>query len=164
MRFRTLEIRWHDSKPISSCDFQPVPTFKKARPANGEGYEDRWPSQTYRLATAGEDNHVRVSCMVICAWAHDSNYVKVWMVYPNLHPRRPEQNDPDAPVETLSSRPPRVEYLATLSRHSAAVNVVRWSPNGACIILLYLILFSHHYFVGELIASAGDGKHYSHLT
>ena len=27
-------------------------------------------------------------------------------------------------------RPPRVEYLSTLSRHSAAVNVVRFSPNG----------------------------------
>ncbi|KAJ6552259.1 WD40-repeat-containing domain protein [Mycena vulgaris] len=97
MRYRTLEIRWHDSKPISSCDFQPVP-FKKARPAS-------LGAQAYRLATGGEDNHVRV-----------------WMVHPNIG----------------ADRPARVEYLATLSRHSAAVNVVRWSPNG------------------ELIASAGD--------
>lgn len=56
MRVRTLEIRWHDSKPISTCDFQPLP-HKKARPAAERGYT----SQTYRLATGGEDNHVRVS-------------------------------------------------------------------------------------------------------
>lgn len=31
---------------------------------------------------------------------------------------------------TNAFRPPRVEYLATLGRHSAAVNVVRFSPNG----------------------------------
>lgn len=33
---------------------------------------------------------------------------------------------------TRRPRPPRAEYLATLSRHSAAVNVVRFSPNGEC--------------------------------
>ncbi|KAJ7628904.1 WD40 repeat-like protein [Roridomyces roridus] len=99
MRYRTLEIRWHDSKPISSCDFQPLP-FKKARPAS-------FATQSYRLATAGEDNHVRL-----------------WMVHPHLC------SDPP--------RPARVEYLATLSRHSAAVNVVRWAP------------------AGDLLASAGD--------
>jgi hypothetical protein len=58
MRFRTLEIRWHDSKPISTCDFQPV-SFKKARP--GPGQEKNYAGQSYRLATGGEDNHVRVS-------------------------------------------------------------------------------------------------------
>ncbi|KAJ7595006.1 WD40 repeat-like protein [Mycena floridula] len=120
MRFRTLEIRWHDSKPISSCDFQPVPAFKKARPPSGVGYDERWAAQSYRLATAGEDNHVRI-----------------WMVYPNIRPANAE-----ASMASSSSlpapHPPRVEYLATLSRHSAAVNVVRWSPNG------------------ELVASAGD--------
>ncbi|KIY46380.1 WD40 repeat-like protein [Fistulina hepatica ATCC 64428] len=102
MRFRTLEIRWHDSKPISSCDFQP----RKARDSNKR-------PASYRLATAGEDNHVRI-----------------WMVHPNL---RPSTATPDATL-----LPPRVEYYATLSRHSAAVNVVRFSPNG------------------DLIASAGD--------
>ncbi|KAF9224904.1 WD40 repeat-like protein [Gyrodon lividus] len=111
MRYRTLEIRWHDSKPISTCDFQPAP-FKKARPSQ----EKSFASQTYRLATGGEDNHVRI-----------------WMVHPNILP--------PSLAETAASavpRPPRVEYLATLSRHSAAVNVVRFSPNG------------------EFIASAGD--------
>jgi hypothetical protein len=55
MRVRTLEIRWHDSKPISTCDFQPV-FFKKARPAQDRAFA----GQSYRLATGGEDNHVRV--------------------------------------------------------------------------------------------------------
>ncbi|KAJ6625218.1 WD40-repeat-containing domain protein [Mycena sp. CBHHK59/15] len=113
MRFRTLEIRWHDSKPISTCDFQPV-AFKKARPAAGD--VKAFAAQSYRLATGGEDNHVRL-----------------WMVHPNLKPAGVEGEDAAA-----APRPARVEYLATLSRHSAAVNVVRFSPNG------------------ELIASAGD--------
>ena len=56
MRVRTLEIRWHDSKPISTCDFQPV-AFKKARPVDDKHFV----TQYYRLATGGEDNHVRVS-------------------------------------------------------------------------------------------------------
>ncbi|PPQ96476.1 hypothetical protein CVT26_010470 [Gymnopilus dilepis] len=117
MRFRTLEIRWHDSKPISTCDFQPLP-FKKARLAPGQ--EKNYGTQSYRLATGGEDNHVRI-----------------WMVHPHLRPTSLlEEGDPNA--ASSSPRPPRVEYLATLSRHSAAVNVVRFSPNG------------------ELIASAGD--------
>ena len=55
MRVRTLEIRWHDNKPISTCDFQPL-SFKKARPAN----ERDFVTQSYRLATGGEDNNVRV--------------------------------------------------------------------------------------------------------
>ncbi|KAI0819859.1 WD40 repeat-like protein [Trametes gibbosa] len=112
MRVRTLEIRWHDSKPISTCDFQPV-AFKKARPAQDKHFA----AQTYRLVTGGEDNHVRL-----------------WMVHPNILP----QSLIEGASEPPAPRPPRIEYLATLSRHSAAVNVVRFSPNG------------------ELIASAGD--------
>ncbi|KAG5351847.1 hypothetical protein C0989_004737 [Termitomyces sp. Mn162] len=114
MRFRTLEIRWHDSKPISTCDFQPV-SFKKARPSAGQ--DKAFASHSYRLATGGEDNHVRI-----------------WMVHPNIRPSTLVEDEDTA----NGPRPPRVEYLATLSRHSAAVNVVRFSPTG------------------ELIASAGD--------
>ncbi|ETW77464.1 hypothetical protein HETIRDRAFT_326517 [Heterobasidion irregulare TC 32-1] len=117
MRVRTLEIRWHDGKPISTCDFQPIP-FKKARPPQDKGFT----RQSYRLATGGEDNHVRI-----------------WMVHPNiLPPSVIESASADATGAAPTPRPPRVEYFATLSRHSAAVNVVRFSPNG------------------ELIASAGD--------
>ncbi|KAJ4490335.1 WD40 repeat-like protein [Lentinula aciculospora] len=126
MRYRTLEIRWHESKPIASCDFQPVPSFKKARPPapgssdiSTQEWNERWTGQSYRLATGGEDNHVRI-----------------WMVYPNIRPATTSESS--ASTSRTAPRPPRVEYLATLSRHSAAVNVVRWSPNG------------------ELIASAGD--------
>ncbi|KAE9402745.1 WD40 repeat-like protein [Gymnopus androsaceus JB14] len=126
MRYRTLEIRWHDSKPIASCDFQPVPSFKKARPPapgssdiSQQEWTERWTGQSYKLATGGEDNHVRV-----------------WMVHPNIRPST--TSEPSGSSSQAAPRPPRVEYLATLSRHSAAVNVVRWSPNG------------------ELIASAGD--------
>lgn len=128
MRFRTLEIRWHDSKPISACDFQPVP-FKKARPPPGPGQERSFATHVYRLATGGEDNHVRI-----------------WMVHPHIRP--PELvNELERDVAAMGKknnqevpppRPPRIEYLATLGRHSAPVNVVRFSPNG------------------ELIASAGD--------
>ena len=56
------------------------------------------------------------------------------MIYPNIMPasvlaESAVAGSSDAPN---AFRPPRVEYLATLSRHSAAVNVVRFSPNGQC--------------------------------
>ncbi|KDQ56650.1 hypothetical protein JAAARDRAFT_689426 [Jaapia argillacea MUCL 33604] len=120
MRVRTLEIRWHDSKPISTCDFQPVP-FKKARPPTGVGQDKAFATQSYRLATGGEDNHVRI-----------------WMVHPNILPPSLVEGASSSSGTVPTPRPPRIEYLATLSRHSAAVNVVRWSPNG------------------DFIASAGD--------
>lgn len=48
------------------------------------------------------------------------------MVHPNIMPTSFLESEPPP----NGPRPPRVEYLATLSRHSAAVNVVRFSPNG----------------------------------
>lgn len=128
MRVRTLEIRWHDSKPISTCDFQPV-AFKKARPAQ----DKQFVGQTYKLASGGEDNHVRVRKYLSLRrllLAELLNVVQLWMVHPNIMP--PSILDGTG-AEGTTPRPPRVEYLATLSRHSAAVNVVRWSPNGTCL-------------------------------
>jgi chromatin assembly factor 1 subunit B len=134
MRYRTLEIRWHDSKPISTCDFQPVP-FKKARPSPEKGFA----GQSYKLATGGEDNHVRVSPQLLC---HSANnplrvveltgcrvVVQIWLVHPNITPETGSASDHNSTTAPIQ-RPPRVEYLATLSRHSAAVNVARFSPNG----------------------------------
>lgn len=58
MRVKTLEIRWHDGKPITTCDFQPSQTLLR-QPRNGKGKDT--PPVSYRLATGGEDNNVRVS-------------------------------------------------------------------------------------------------------
>ena len=127
MRVRTLEIRWHDSKPISTCDFQPVP-FKKARPTQDKNFV----AQSYRLATGGEDNHVRVrvvTILTLCILRSNNSFSQLWLVHPNIMPPSVLEN---AGTETTTPRPPRVEYLATLSRHSAAVNIVHFSLNGTC--------------------------------
>lgn len=59
------------------------------------------------------------------------------MVHPNIMPVETavasssnSTTSANASNDAPTPRPPRVEYLATLSRHSAAVNVVRFSPNG----------------------------------
>ncbi|KAI9725457.1 MAG: hypothetical protein M1828_003128 [Chrysothrix sp. TS-e1954] len=83
MKASPLLVSWHnDSAPIYSAHFEP----------HGRG----------RLATAGQDNNVRL-----------------WKVEPNGEERK-------------------ITYLSTLTRHTQAVNVVRWCPRG------------------ELLASAGD--------
>jgi chromatin assembly factor 1 subunit B len=60
--------------------------------------------------------------------------LKIWMVHPNIMPvetaASASTSTLGASMDSPTPRPPRVEYLATLSRHSAAVNVVRFSPNG----------------------------------
>jgi len=53
------------------------------------------------------------------------------MVYPNITPQSLVEAASSDAANPPVPRPPRVEYLATLSRHSAPVNVVRFSPNGA---------------------------------
>lgn len=75
------------------------------------------------------------------------------MVHPHIRPPNVVGEDAAA-----VPRQPRVEYLATLSRHSAAVNVVRFSPNGRSLCLFFTLLTLKILLLGELIASAGDGK------
>jgi hypothetical protein len=53
MRVKTLEIRWHDSKPIYACDFQ-----RKHRSSTATGTTAGGGS--YKLATGGADKYVRV--------------------------------------------------------------------------------------------------------
>lgn len=61
------------------------------------------------------------------------------MVHPNI-PTASLSAHAAITGQELAPHPPRVEYLTTLSKHTAAVNVVRFSPNG------------------HTLASAGDGK------
>jgi hypothetical protein len=90
----------------------------------------------------------------------DLTLSKIWMVYPNIAPPSLVEAASSDTINPPVPRPPRVEYLATLSRHSAPVNVVRFSPNGAPACLsFYVLSFRIHPYSGELVASAGDGTY-----
>lgn len=84
MRSKTLEIRWHDTSPIFSSDFQPLPPHQlkkllnnpsSSAPASSSSSSSSTAAgkekeqivaggRSYRLATGGADNHVRVSAAV----------------------------------------------------------------------------------------------------
>ena len=64
--------------------------------------------QSWRLATAGGDNNVRI-----------------WMIHPNI-----PSPSALAAASGVKPNPPRSEYIATLARHTGVVNVVRFSPHG----------------------------------
>lgn len=89
MRTKTLEIRWHDTQPIFSSDSQPYPPHQLKRllgqqqqnqtgtpsAAAGSSKDKDLTSagRSYRVATGGADNHVRVSdalrtLLALSAW------------------------------------------------------------------------------------------------
>ncbi|CAO1626259.1 unnamed protein product [Parajaminaea phylloscopi] len=153
VRSNTFEIRWHETQPIYSCSFQPVAPAHLRRvleynygqaaglPADKTFHSD--PTQTagpstrtsqrvnapldiaggqnWRLATAGGDNNVRI-----------------WLVKPSIPSPGAMASAAAAGLPSPAPHPARVEYLATLARHSGVVNCVRFSPSG------------------DLLASAGD--------
>ncbi|PWN30873.1 WD40 repeat-like protein [Jaminaea rosea] len=152
VRSVTFEIRWHDTQPIYSCSFQPMNAGQLRRvldyntgqaagltpdrtldssgspagPSTRTSQRIAAPidvagGQNWRLATAGGDNNVRI-----------------WLVKPSIPSPAAMANAAAAGLPSTSPHPPRVEYLATLTRHSGVVNCVRFSPSG------------------DMLASAGD--------
>lgn len=114
MKLVTPEIAWHNRDPIYACDLQPPQE------------ED----ELQRLATCGPDSVIRVSKIFkrtkILKYLHICNMFQMWNV--SLH----------------DDHKVKVEFLSSLLRHTKAVNVVRFSPNG-------------HY-----LASGGDGRFICH--
>ncbi|POW04516.1 hypothetical protein PSTT_10306 [Puccinia striiformis] len=143
MKAKAIEIRWHNTKPIYSTDFQSIPpsNLNSLIPTKSHPYlqseSDKQLQQreiengaghVWRLATAGGDN-----------------LVMMWLVYPrptiaqvNQHRNAyqstgqptPPTLDPKSILDHKHSHPPIVEYLATLTKHQGVVNVVRFCPRG----------------------------------
>ncbi len=115
MRFRTLEIRWHDSKPIASCDFQPAPVEEGASAA-GPGAQLRRAVIPPRHRRRGQPRPGESwSCMCrpiapapqrcvsgggevwgtgsgdwcgVVGSMHADSASQIWMVHPHLRPAR----------------------------------------------------------------------------
>ncbi|MBW0495598.1 hypothetical protein O181_035313 [Austropuccinia psidii MF-1] len=124
MKSKVIEIRWHNTKPIYSADFQltspsnlksllPLKSIKNSSSSNIK-LDNLW-----RLATAGGDN-----------------LIMIWLVYPKPNPH--DQINQPSTQKPILNHDPIIEYLATLTKHQAVVNVVRFCPKG------------------EMLASAGD--------
>ncbi|SCV73773.1 BQ2448_6203 [Microbotryum intermedium] len=131
VRCKVIEIRWHDMTPIFSADFHQLSPDRHRKPMHGYAHTTAssseaftaaqgevapagsGPEQTrtsggekmWRLATCGGDKHVRTLSLV----ASSPKPIVV------------------ASTEALE---PSVEHLATLRKHTAAVNVVRFNPKG----------------------------------
>ncbi|OXH41339.1 chromatin assembly factor 1 subunit B [Cryptococcus neoformans] len=137
MRPKVLEIAWHETQAVYSCDFQPLPLPQLKRllaastTSESEEDKDRIEKGSSSAATAAGGRQYRL------ATAGGDSKVRIWMVYPNI-PSIPPSTYAALTGHEYTPHPPRVEYLATLSKHTAPVNVVRFSPSG------------------QILASAGD--------
>ncbi|SNX83471.1 related to CAC2 - component of the chromatin assembly complex [Melanopsichium pennsylvanicum] len=167
VRSVTFEIRWHDTQPIYSCSFQPIPANhlrrvldhnmgQAAGMAPGKGLSEL-DSSTAAAMTSTASTHASSSTPVASssklshppimaggqswrlATAGGDNNARIWMVHPNIpSPAAMASAAAVSGSAIVAPHPPRVEYLATLQRHSGVVNVVRFCPKG------------------ELLATAGD--------
>lgn len=72
--------------------------------------------------------------------------LKIWLVHPNIPSPAALAAAANGPGPAPSPNPPRVEYRATLRRHSGVVNCARFSPNG------------------ELLATTGDGESFREIV
>uniref|UniRef100_A0A7S2X1S9 CAF1B/HIR1 beta-propeller domain-containing protein n=1 Tax=Chloropicon primus TaxID=1764295 RepID=A0A7S2X1S9_9CHLO len=105
MKVNTLQILWHDKKPVFSVDFS----------AEGD------------LATCGADKEIRLWKVV------DKPVVPANNNNNNNNKGEGQQQGGEAPSskeETAAG----VEYLCSLSHHQKTVNVVRFSPDGSAIV------------------------------
>lgn len=119
MKLDTPEIAWHGKEPILSVDFNKV-------------------GSTWRLASAGADKDVKVlkyldrkpfvsnlpqvSTLPFCVFYRCYStrsvlflfffYTQIWSII------------------TSEDQQTKIEFLANLSRHTKAVNVVKFSPKG----------------------------------
>ncbi|KDN52319.1 hypothetical protein K437DRAFT_15925 [Tilletiaria anomala UBC 951] len=117
--------------------------------------------QCWRVATAGGDNNARI-----------------WIVHPNIPSpsalkaseaasSTSSSNDRTvAAVQPLSPHPPRVEYMATLSRHTNVVNVVRFDPKGEVLVtagddgfVMFWVLSNQRQSAFAAAADQGDDAH-----
>ncbi|KAJ1586544.1 hypothetical protein NDA11_001992 [Ustilago hordei] len=170
VRSVTFEIRWHDTQPIYSCSFQPIPVNhlkrvldhnmgQAAGMAPGKGLSELDPSAAAAMVFASTSSSAQASTSTPVAssskltqppvmaggqsWrlatAGGDNNARIWMVHPNIpSPAAMASAAAVSGSTVVAPHPPRVEYLATLQRHSGVVNVVRFCPKG------------------ELLATAGD--------
>ncbi|PWN47142.1 WD40 repeat-like protein [Violaceomyces palustris] len=165
VRSVTFEIRWHDTQPIYSCSFQPIASnhLRKVLDYNlgqaaglppGKCLSDATSSSNDAGSSAGPSRSASSSKLPVTApappvmaggqsWrlatAGGDNNARLWMVHPNIpSPAAIASAAATSGSAPVTPHPPRVEYLATLSRHSGVVNVVRFCPRG------------------ELLATAGD--------
>ncbi|SPC65646.1 related to CAC2 - component of the chromatin assembly complex [Ustilago sp. UG-2017b] len=170
VRSVTFEIRWHDTQPIYSCSFQPIPANhlkrvldhnmgQAAGMAPGKGLSELDPSAAAAMISTSTSSSAQAStCTPVAssskltqppvmaggqswrlATAGGDNNARIWMVHPNIpSPAAMASAAAVSGSTVVAPHPPRVEYLATLQRHSGVVNVVRFCPKG------------------ELLATAGD--------